>query len=153
MNRSVLAAGFFLFNLASFSQESEVKVNHEGKDFRMHISADNGYRLYVNGKYITYGPAAGDIYHYRYESIDITGHLKAGTGPIIGSPLPAIPWAHTVQAVRAKKLTLRTIPGTGRSRISRAKDQQREGSPDINHLFRGPLPALVIRRTQNRRTI
>ncbi len=44
--------------------------------FIIHVSADNRYILYVNGNYVTYGPARGDQEHWRFESIDISSQLK-----------------------------------------------------------------------------
>ncbi len=48
----------------------------------IYVSADNRYRLYVNGKYVVFGPSLGDIDHYRYETIDITEYLKPGKNVI-----------------------------------------------------------------------
>lgn len=48
------------------------------KKFIIHISADNHYRLYVNGQYITRGPARGDRHHWFYETLDIAQYLKSG---------------------------------------------------------------------------
>jgi len=47
-------------------------------EFVIHVSADNRYRLYVNGKYVCYGPSIGDINHYRYETVDIAKFLIKG---------------------------------------------------------------------------
>ncbi|MEN8116240.1 MAG: alpha-L-rhamnosidase C-terminal domain-containing protein [Bacteroidota bacterium] len=111
-----------LLNTPVFSQESTVKINHEGKDFtqlkhtwtaqwithptestldsrvflfrrnfdlaakpekfKIYISADNRYRLYVNGEYIVSGPASSDIDNYRYETLDIAGSLKEGKNTV-----------------------------------------------------------------------
>lgn len=46
--------------------------------FVVHVSADNHYRLFVNGKYITRGPARGDLSHWFFETIDIAEYLKDG---------------------------------------------------------------------------
>ncbi len=46
--------------------------------FVVHVSADNRYQLYVNGNFITYGPARGDLQHWRFESLDISADLKKG---------------------------------------------------------------------------
>lgn len=43
-----------------------------------YISGDNRYKLYVNGKYVTNGPARGDLLHWNYETIDLAPWLKAG---------------------------------------------------------------------------
>ncbi len=46
--------------------------------FIIHLSADNRYRLYINGAYVTDGPQISDVRHWRFESIDITFLLHAG---------------------------------------------------------------------------
>ena len=35
--------------------------------FLIHVTADNRYKLYVNGELVSLGPAHGDLYHWRYE--------------------------------------------------------------------------------------
>ena len=47
-------------------------------EFIIHISADNRYRLFVNGQAVCFGPARGDLSHWFYESVDISGFLKPG---------------------------------------------------------------------------
>lgn len=46
--------------------------------FRIHVSADNGYELYVNGQRVLAGPARGDLDHWRYETLDIAKYLREG---------------------------------------------------------------------------
>ncbi len=46
--------------------------------FIIHISADNRYWLFVNGKRICTGPAKGDMAHWRFESLDIAPYLQKG---------------------------------------------------------------------------
>lgn len=48
------------------------------KRYVVHVSADNRYRLFVNGKPVARGPARGDLMHWRYETIDLVPHLKPG---------------------------------------------------------------------------
>ncbi|MDX2070525.1 MAG: alpha-L-rhamnosidase N-terminal domain-containing protein [Haliscomenobacter sp.] len=48
------------------------------QQFIISISADNHYRLYVNGKKVGFGPQLSDIRHWRYETIDIAPFLQAG---------------------------------------------------------------------------
>jgi alpha-L-rhamnosidase len=50
--------------------------------FVVHLSADNHYRLFVNGKYITRGPARGDISHWFFETLDLAEYLQAGKNMI-----------------------------------------------------------------------
>jgi alpha-L-rhamnosidase len=50
--------------------------------FVIHLSADNHYRLFVNGTYITRGPARGDLSHWFFETLDISGYLHSGKNTI-----------------------------------------------------------------------
>jgi alpha-L-rhamnosidase len=47
-------------------------------NFVIHVSADNRYRLFVNGKAVSAGPARGDLYNWYYETVDIAPYLNAG---------------------------------------------------------------------------
>ena len=44
----------------------------------LNISADDHYRLYVNGVYVTQGPANSYAFCYYYNQVDITEYLKTG---------------------------------------------------------------------------
>ena len=46
--------------------------------FLIHVSADNRYRLFVNGQAVCFGPARGDLRHWYFETIDIASFLKPG---------------------------------------------------------------------------
>jgi hypothetical protein len=46
--------------------------------FPVRVTADNRYVLYVNGKRVGFGPARGDLNHWRYETYDIGPQLQAG---------------------------------------------------------------------------
>lgn len=46
--------------------------------FIVHISADNRYWLFVNGKRICTGSAKGDVQHWQFESLDLAPYLSAG---------------------------------------------------------------------------
>lgn len=46
--------------------------------FIIHVSADNRYRLFVNGKPVCFGPARGDMDNWKFETVDISGFLKKG---------------------------------------------------------------------------
>jgi hypothetical protein len=50
--------------------------------FIIHLSADNRYRLFVNGTYITDGPQISDTRHWRFESLDIASFLNEGANSI-----------------------------------------------------------------------
>lgn len=70
-NKSVLDYGVF-----HFRKNFELSV--VPSEFIIHVSGDNRYRLFVNGKAVCFGPARGDLEHWNYESIDIAPFLKTG---------------------------------------------------------------------------
>src|SRR5215510_3653869 len=39
--------------------------------FVVHVSADNRYRLYINGEEVASGPQRSDVMHWRYETVDL----------------------------------------------------------------------------------
>jgi hypothetical protein len=56
------------------------KINLPSKpsSFRIHVSADNRYKLYVNDKMVSLGPARGDLTHWNFETVDIAQYLNDG---------------------------------------------------------------------------
>jgi alpha-L-rhamnosidase len=46
--------------------------------FMVHVSADNRFTLYVNGKQAGTGPASGYLPHWRYETFDLAPFLRDG---------------------------------------------------------------------------
>lgn len=57
-------------------------VEIEYKEFIVNISADNRYKLYVNGQAVCNGPARGDLLKWRFETVDLVPYLKIGTNII-----------------------------------------------------------------------
>lgn len=51
-------------------------------DFVVHVSADNRYRLFVNGTPIAAGPARSDLFNWHFESIDLGPHLQSGKNTV-----------------------------------------------------------------------
>lgn len=72
---STLDFGAFLFR-RSF------ELKNIPEEFIIYISADNKYRLFVNGNYVGMGPETGDINHYRYETREIAAFLRPGKNVI-----------------------------------------------------------------------
>ena len=52
------------------------------ESFPIHVSADNRYKLYVNEKLVSVGPARGDLLHWNFETIDLATYLKVGKNVI-----------------------------------------------------------------------
>jgi hypothetical protein len=46
--------------------------------FKIHVTADQRYQLFVNGERAGFGPARGDLYHWRFETYDIAKLLRPG---------------------------------------------------------------------------
>ena len=52
------------------------KLNTLPESFVVHVSADNRYKLYINGHQIALGPTRGDIYNWNFETVDLAPYLK-----------------------------------------------------------------------------
>ena len=71
--------------------ENEYTVCHFRKTFELgaapenfivHVSADNRYKLYVNGSFVGLGPEYGDVYNWNYSTYDIGPYLKQGVNVV-----------------------------------------------------------------------
>ena len=51
------------------------------------VSADNRYQLFLNGELVSLGPARSDLFHWRYETVDLGPKLRAGA-----NVLAAVVW-------------------------------------------------------------
>lgn len=51
-------------------------------DVWIYISADDYYKLYINGKFVCQGPSAGYPFHYYYNKADISEFVKEGENTI-----------------------------------------------------------------------
>jgi hypothetical protein len=80
--------------------------------FVVHVSADNRYRLWVNGHVVCSGPARGDPGHWNFETVDIAGYLQTGSNTVA-----AVVWNMGVYAPVAQ-ITNRTafvLQGDGKA--------------------------------------
>lgn len=57
-------------------------LNSRPASFKIHVSADNRYKLYVNEVLVSMGPARGDTYHWNYETVDLAPYLRQGTNTL-----------------------------------------------------------------------
>ena len=46
--------------------------------FVVHVSADNGYKLYVNGRLVSTGPARGDLNNWNFHTVDLAPYMVPG---------------------------------------------------------------------------
>ncbi|MBP1550535.1 MAG: family 78 glycoside hydrolase catalytic domain, partial [Oscillospiraceae bacterium] len=49
---------------------------------RIYISADDYYKLYINGKFVAQGPSPSYHFRYNYNVIDVSGYLQKGRNTI-----------------------------------------------------------------------
>jgi alpha-L-rhamnosidase len=59
-----------------------IELASKPSSFIVHISADNRYKLFINEKLVSMGPARGDLSHWNFETVDIAGFLKEGKNTI-----------------------------------------------------------------------
>ncbi|HEY4324019.1 MAG TPA: alpha-L-rhamnosidase N-terminal domain-containing protein [Mucilaginibacter sp.] len=78
----ITAQGASMNGYGVYLFRKNIDLPEKPKKFVVFISADNRYKLYVNGQFISAGPARGDITHYNYEIIDLVPYLKAGQNVI-----------------------------------------------------------------------
>jgi alpha-L-rhamnosidase len=55
-----------------------VELAAKPERFVVHVSGDNRYQLFVNGHRVSWGPARGDLFHWRFETVDVSRHLEVG---------------------------------------------------------------------------
>jgi alpha-L-rhamnosidase len=65
--------------------------------FVIHASGDNRYQLYVNGRRVLFGPAKGDLFHWRFETLDVAPYLHSGE-----NAFAAVVWNFAEQAPMAQ---------------------------------------------------
>lgn len=53
-------------------------LDDKPSSFVVHVSADNRYKLYVNGALVSLGPSRADVYHWNFETVDIAKYLQKG---------------------------------------------------------------------------
>ncbi|HXR84489.1 MAG TPA: alpha-L-rhamnosidase C-terminal domain-containing protein [Hanamia sp.] len=55
-----------------------LNLDKKPSSFIIHVSADNRYRLFINGKMIGTGPARSSLYNWNFETYDISQYLHQG---------------------------------------------------------------------------
>jgi len=69
------------------------------QQFVIHVSGDNRYELFVNGRRVATGPARGDLNHWRFTTLDIAPQLQAGK-----NVLAAVVWNYADLAPMAQMM-------------------------------------------------
>jgi len=98
----IAAAGAPAFDFGVYHFRRSIEIEGRPASFVVHVSGDNRYQLFVNGERVSLGPARGDLYHWRYETVDIAPQLKPGR-----NTLAAVVWNFSDEAALAQ-ITYRT---------------------------------------------
>jgi alpha-L-rhamnosidase len=112
------------FDYGVYHFRRAIELKEAPKTFVVHVSGDNRYQLFVNGVRVSLGPARGDLYHWRYETVDLAPHLKAGH-----NVLAAVVWNFSDEAPIAQI--------TYRSGFLVQGDTAAERAADTGPLWRG----------------
>jgi alpha-L-rhamnosidase len=59
-----------------------ISLSGKPSKFIIHISADNHYKLYINGALASTGPARGSFNNWNYETVDIAQYLSTGKNTV-----------------------------------------------------------------------
>jgi alpha-L-rhamnosidase len=76
------ASDITLEDYAVFKFRKTIELSQKPSGFVIHVSADNRYKLFVNGRQVSQGPARGDLYFWNFETLDIAPYLNTGTNTI-----------------------------------------------------------------------
>ena len=116
---SVVDYGVFLFR-------NKFDLEDVPEDFKIYVSADNRYRLFVNGIELSFGPARGSLQYWRYETLDISNYLKKGDNIIaaevfnLGPLRPVAQFSHLSAFIfQSEKLSNRLNTGIGGWKVTK----------------------------------
>jgi alpha-L-rhamnosidase len=65
-----------------FKFRKTIELGEKPASFVIHVSADNRYKLFVNGRHVSQGPARGDLYFWNFETLDIASYLNVGNNTV-----------------------------------------------------------------------
>ncbi len=82
INRFNATSDLTLKDYGVFKFRKTVELKEKPTSFVVHVSADNRYKLFINGKQVSQGPARGDLYFWNFETIDIASYLNAGSNNV-----------------------------------------------------------------------
>jgi hypothetical protein len=93
----IVPPGVDPFGFGVYHFRKAIDLAEKPSRFVVHVTADNRYQLWVNGVRVVWGPARGDLNHWRYETVDLAPHLRAGR-----NVLAAVVWNYGELAPEAQ---------------------------------------------------
>lgn len=106
INPDLLSYYWPAFWICTPASNGQYEVSHFRKTFSLdqvprrfviHVSADNRYKLFVNGQLVSLGPARCDVYNWNFETVDIAKYLHQGK-----NALAAVVWNYADQRPAAQ---------------------------------------------------
>ncbi|WP_229206171.1 hypothetical protein [Dyadobacter fermentans] len=82
VNRFNASSDLTLKEYGVYKFRKTIELNAKPASFFVHVSADNRYKPFVNGKHVSQGPARGDLYFWNFETVDIAPYLNAGSNTV-----------------------------------------------------------------------
>ena len=92
--------GASVFDYGVFHFRNSFSLEDAPDSAIIYVSADNRYRLFVNGTEVSFGPARGTLDYWRYETLDISEYLVSGENVIaaevfnLGEHRPVAQFSH-----------------------------------------------------------
>jgi alpha-L-rhamnosidase len=59
-----------------------IELASKPASFVVHVSGDNRYKLFVNGRQVAQGTARGDLYFWNFETLNLAPYLEAGRNTV-----------------------------------------------------------------------
>nr|WP_295924284.1 alpha-L-rhamnosidase C-terminal domain-containing protein [uncultured Dyadobacter sp.] len=86
INRFTAASDLSLKDYGVFKFRKTIELAAKPASFVVHVSGDNRYKLYINGKHVSQGPARGDLYFWNFETVDIAPKSVRALGYYVAGP-------------------------------------------------------------------
>jgi hypothetical protein len=120
VNRRTATSDGSLREYGVFKFRKQVDLEEKPASFIVHVSADNRYKLFVNGNPVSHGPARGDLYFWNFETVDLAPYLREGRNTVA-----AVVWNDGPQKPQAQitYLTAFILQGdTGKEEVLNTND-------------------------------
>jgi alpha-L-rhamnosidase len=114
-----------------------IHLDAKPEHFRVLVSADNRFQLYVNGRRVGEGPARGDFSHWRYATFDLAPFLQSGENLIAATVWQFGIWAPMAQI--SDRLAF-LLEGETTTEAIANTDKHWQVEEERGHMVRPPLP-------------
>jgi hypothetical protein len=70
-------------DMGVFAFRKLLNISRVQAPFNVRVSADQRYKLFVNGRFVGFGPQRGDLHHWFYETYDLAPFLHEGNNWVV----------------------------------------------------------------------